>query len=60
MFIIIESSTGVFYSVRKNDIKRVYETVTGTAVRFGSPKENPTIFVSGTVEEFHAKYLEKK
>ena len=60
MFILIESTTGVSYAVRKNDIKRVYETVTGTAVRFAVQKENTSIFVHGTVEEFYNKYLEKK
>jgi len=60
MFILIESTSGSTYSVRKNDIKRVYESVTGTVVRFASQKENTSIFVHGTVEEFYNKYLVKK
>ncbi len=57
MFIIITSSSGAEYTVRKNDIKRVYETPTGTVVRFSSPKENPAIFVNGSVQDFYDKYL---
>ncbi len=60
MFIIITSSSGAEYTVRKNDIKRVYETVTGTVVRFSAPKDNPAIFVNGSVEDFYNKYLVKK
>jgi len=60
MFLLITSSTGVNFTIRKGDIKRVCEHGTGAVVRFANRKENSSIFVHETVREFHNKYLMEK